>query len=80
MSSAQINVRTSPIKSDELDQILGTGFFKGRTEAVNEAFKFSIRRYKAMEIVEQIESRSTNVETGMSRTDALMGSMDEGDL
>jgi Arc/MetJ-type ribon-helix-helix transcriptional regulator len=80
MSSAQINVRTSPIIADELDRIVGTGFFRDQTEAVNEMLKFSIRCYKAMKIAEQIESRSKNVETGMSLTDALMSSRDEEDL
>jgi len=74
MSSAQINVRTSPIIADEPDRIVGTGFFGDRTEAVNEALKFLIR------LAEQIESLSKNVETDMSLTDALMSSRDEEDL
>ncbi len=80
MSSAQINVRTSPIIADELDRIVGTGFFRDQTEAVNEMLKFSIRRYKAMKIAEQIESRSKNVKTDVSLTDALMSSRKGGDL
>jgi len=80
MSSAQINVRTSPIIADELDRIVGTGFFRDRTEAVNEELKFLILRYKAMKIEKQIESLSKNVETDMSLTDALMSSRDGGDL
>ena len=80
MSSAQINVRISPIIAAELDRIVGAGFFRDRTEAVNEALKFLIRRYKAMKIAEQIESLSKNVKTDMSLTDALMSSRDGGDL
>lgn len=73
LSSAQINVRTSPM-ADELDRIVGTGFFRDRTEAVNEALKFLIR------LAEQIESPSKNVKTDMSLTDALVSSRDGGDL
>jgi len=80
MSSAQINVGISPIIAAELDRIVGTGLFRDRTEAVNEALKFLIRRYKAMKIAEQIESLSKNVETDMSLTDALMSSRDGEDL
>jgi len=70
MSSAQINVRTSPIIADEPDLIVGTGFFGDRTEAVNEALKFLIR------LAEQIKSLSKNVKTDMSLTDALVSSWD----
>ena len=80
MSSAQINVRISPVTAAELDQIVGAGFFRDWTDAVNEALKFLIRRYKAMKIAEQIESLSKNVETDMSLADALMSSRGEGDL
>ena len=74
MSSVLINVRTSSLLADELDRIVDTGFFRGRIEAVNEALKFLIH------LAEQIESLSKNVETDMSLTDALMSSMDGGDL
>ena len=74
MSSAQINVRTSPIIADELDRIVGTGFFGDRTEAVNEALKFLIR------FAEQIESLSKKVKTDVSLTDVLMSSRDGEDL
>jgi len=80
MSSVLMNVRTSPLIAAELDRIVGTGFFRDQTEAVNEMLKFSIRRYKAMKIAEQIESRSKNVKTDVSLTDALMSSRKGGDL
>ena len=59
--------------------MVGTGFFRDRTEAVNEALKFLIRCYEAMKIAEQIESLSKNVGTDMSLTDALRSSRDEKD-
>ena len=80
MSSVLMNVRTSPIIADEFDRIVDTGFFRDRVEAVTEALKFSICRYKAMKIAEQIESLSKNVETDVSLTDALMSSRDGEDL
>jgi len=76
MSSVLINVRTSSIIADELDRIVGKGFFRDRTESVNEALKFLILNYKPMKIVEQIESLSKKVKTDMSLTDALMGSIE----
>ena len=80
MSSVLINVRTSSIIADELDRIVGKGFFRDRTESVNEALKFLILNYKPMKIVEQIKSLSKNVKTDMNLTDALMSSRDGGDL
>ena len=80
MSSVLINVRTSSIIAAELDRIVGTGFFRDRTEAVNEALKFLILNYKPMKIVEQIESLSKNVKTDVSLTDALMSSREGDDL
>ena len=80
MSSAQINVRISPVTAAELDRIVGAGFFRDWTDAVNEALKFLIRRYNAMKIAEQIEALSKKVKTDMSLADALMSSRGEGDL
>ena len=74
MSSAQINVRTSPLVMAELDRMVGTGFFRDQTEAINEALKFLIR------LAEQIKSISKNVETDMSLIDALMSSREGRDL
>jgi len=79
-SSAQINVGISLTIAYELDWMVGTGFFRDRTEAVNEALKFLIRRYNTMKIAEQIESLSKNVKTDTNLTDALMSSRDEEDL
>ena len=80
MSSVQLNVRTSPIIIDELDRIVDHGLFRNRTEAVNEAMRLLIRKYKVMRIAEKIESiAKENLGTG-SLTEALLASREEDDL
>lgn len=55
MASSQLNVRTSAILIEELDSLVNRGFFRNRTEAVNEGIRLFIRRYKAMKISEKID-------------------------
>ncbi|MDG6220681.1 MAG: hypothetical protein QCI38_04445 [Candidatus Thermoplasmatota archaeon] len=80
MTSAQLNVRTSPVILDELDMIVEKGLFRNRTEAVNEALRFLIRRYKMMKIAEQIETTAKNVKIDANLADVLLSSREEEDL
>ena len=80
ITSVQLNVRTSPIIIDELDRIVDHGLFRNRTEAVNEAMRLLIRRYKVMNIAEKIESiAKKNLGVG-SVTEALLASREEDDI
>ena len=55
MRSAQMNIRTSKMLIGELDTLVDHGLFRNRTEAVNEAIRILIRRYKAANIAQKIQ-------------------------
>lgn len=55
MTSVQLNIRTSEEMIHALDQVIDQGLFRNRTEAVNEAIRMLIRRYKIMKIAERID-------------------------
>lgn len=60
--------------------IVEKGLFRNRTEAVNEALRFLIRRYKMMKIAEQIETTAKNVKIDANLADVLLSSREEEDL
>ena len=56
LTSVQVNIRTTPFLAKELDVIVKEGYFRNRTEAVNEAIRLLIRRYELSKIKASIES------------------------
>jgi len=79
MSSTQLNVRTSPALVHELDVIVDSGLYRNRTEAVNEALRLLIRRYRIMKIADQIKELAETSEIDASLTKALLDSREEDD-
>ena len=79
LSSVQLNIRTSPILLDEIDTIVNKGLFRNRTEAVNEAIRLLIRRYKVMKIAEKIENIANQNLGNGSLTQALLDAREEED-
>ena len=79
MTSVQINARTSQILLDEIDTIVEKGLFRNRNEAINEALRMLVRRYKVMKVAAQIESMSLKDSTEKSLTEALLSSREEED-
>lgn len=58
----------------ELDNVVGQGLFRSRSEAVNEAIRLLIRKYKIMRIADKIDQiASENLGDG-SLTEALLAS------
>ena len=55
MASVQINIRTTPFLAEELDKIVEEGYFRSRTEAVNEGIRLLIRRYQLEEVHKRID-------------------------
>jgi len=80
MVSSQLNVRTSATLIEELDSLVSRGFFRNRTEAVNEGIRLLIRRYKAMKIAEKIDKIAMGKKSKESLTDALLELRDEEDV
>ncbi len=79
MTSSQLNVRTSPTLIEELDLLVNRGFFRSRTEAVNEGIRLLIRRYKAMKIAEKIDKIALGKKGKESLTKVLLELRDEED-
>ena len=79
MSSTQLNVRTSETLLDELDTVVKNGMYRNRTEAVNEAIRWLIRRYKVMKIADKIDSIAEKDLGDRSLTEALMEVREEED-
>ena len=73
-----MNIRTSATLAKELDYLVDHGFFRSKTEAVNEGIRLLIRRYKAMKIAERIDEIARG-EHGGSLTEALLELREEED-
>ena len=80
MSTTQMNIRTSETLLLELDTVVKTGMFRNRTEAVNEAIRLLVRRYKIMKIAHKIDKISENYMDRDSLTEALMEVREEEDV
>ena len=55
MESVQINIRTTRMLADMLDKIVEEGYYRNRTEAVNEGIRLLIRKYQVEGVVKRIE-------------------------
>jgi len=60
LTTVQVNIRTTPFLAKELDLIVKEGYFRNRTEAVNEAIRLLIKRYELSKIKASIESIMSN--------------------
>ena len=79
MSSVQVNIRTTRFLATELDRIVKEGYFRSRSEAMNEAIRILIRKYQ----VAKLESKLAKVKKGTkilpSVTKALLEARQEED-
>ncbi len=53
--SVVINIRTSEYLLNEIDNLVKKGIFRNRTEALNEAMRLIIKRYKMLMAAENIK-------------------------
>lgn len=74
-----MNVRTTPFIIEEIDGIVKKGYFRNRTEAVNEALRFLIRRYKMAKTEKRIEKIREGTSALPSVTQAVVTSHGEED-
>lgn len=79
MASTQMNIRTSPILLNEIDMIVETGMFRNRTEAVNEALRLLIRKYRIMKITDQIKEFAKKSKVDKDLTQILLEAREEDD-
>ena len=79
MTSVQVNIRTTPFLANELDLIVQDGYFRSRSEAMNEAIRLLIRRYKLAKLESKLTSAREGTENLSSVTEALLEARKEED-
>ena len=77
--STQLNVRTTPVLINELDRVVSQGYFRNRTEAVNEALRLLVRRYHLMKLEGQMQNVSEKTKGLPSVTKAVINAHAEED-
>ncbi|MFO8050998.1 MAG: ribbon-helix-helix domain-containing protein [Thermoplasmatota archaeon] len=80
MATTQLNIRTPEELLEQLDQVVDLGLFKTRTEAVNEAIRLLVRRYRIMIVTQGMDDiASSNLGEG-PLSDTLKELREEEDL
>jgi Arc/MetJ-type ribon-helix-helix transcriptional regulator len=74
-----VNVRTSEYLIDEIDGLVKKGVFRSRTEAVNEAMRLIIKKYKILSAIENIKAMAKSNISEESLTELLLESRREDD-
>lgn len=80
MTTVQLNIRTPEGLMEDLDQIVGSGYFKNRTEAVNEGIRLLIRRYRILQIARRMDNLAESNFGEGSLTEALKELRQEEDI
>ena len=79
MSSVQVNIRTTRFLATELDRIVKEGFFRSRSEAMNEAIRILIRRYQVAKLESKLAKAKKGTKNLSSVTKALLKAREEED-
>ena len=79
LTSVQVNIRTTPFLAKELDMIVKEGYFRNRTEAINEAIRLLIKRYELCKIKASIESIREDTEKYPELSDVVESMREEED-
>lgn len=77
--SVQLNVRTTPVLVDEVDKVVKEGYFRNRTEAVNEALRLLVRRYHMMQLGQRMDKVGEGNKGKASVTESLFAAREEDD-
>ncbi len=80
ISATQLNIRTTDTILHELDSVVKNGLFRNRTEAVNEAIRLLIRRYRVMELSTKIDMIAQSNFGEGTLTEALKAVREEEDI
>lgn len=76
-TSTQMNIRTTNYLLSEIDKTVSKGLFRSRSEAVNEAMRMLIRRYKLMKIEEEMVRIRAKTKGYNNLTKAIIDSHEE---
>ena len=77
--SVQLNVRTTPVLMDEIDKVVNEGLFRNRTEAVNEALRLLVKRYRMIHLEQKMDRIAKENVGKKSVTESLFESRKEDD-
>jgi len=56
MTDVQVKISTTSLLIDKIDKIVEEGYFRNRTEALNEAIRLLIKKYQLAKIKTRIET------------------------
>lgn len=79
LSSIQVNIRTTRFLATELDRIVKEGYFRSRSEAMNEAIRILIRRYQLAKLESKLAKAKKGTKDLPSVTEALLEARQEED-
>ena len=79
MSSIQVNIRTTRFLATELDRIVNEGYFRSRSEAMNEAIRILIRKYQLAKLESKLAKAKKGTKDLPSITKALLEARQEED-
>ena len=79
LSSIQVNIRTTKFLATELDRIVKEGFFRSRSEAMNEAIRILIRKYQLAKLESKLAKAKKGTKNLPSVTNALLEARQEED-
>ena len=79
MSSVQVNIRTTRFLATELDRIVKEGYFRSRSEAMNEAIRILIRRYQVAKLESKLAKAKKGTKNLPSLTKTLLEARQEED-
>ena len=79
MASVQVNIRTTKFLVNELDKIVEEGYFRSRSEAMNEGIRLILKRYNLAKLESKLIKAKKLSKDLPSVTDALIKSREDED-
>ena len=79
LSSIQVNIRTTRFLATELDRIVNEGYFRSRSEAMNEAIRILIRKYQLAKLESKLAKAKKGTKDLPSVTKALLEARQDED-
>ena len=79
MATVQVNIRTTEFLAKELDRIVEEGYFRSRSEALNEGIRLILRRYQIAKLESKLAKAKEGTKDLSSVTESLLSARDEED-
>ncbi|ODS35187.1 MAG: hypothetical protein A7316_10745 [Candidatus Altiarchaeales archaeon WOR_SM1_86-2] len=74
-----ITVKTTPVLMDELENVVKKEHYKSKSDAINDAIRFLVKKHKMREIDRRIKRIREGTEDLPSLTEAVIKSHEEDD-